>query len=139
MTLIAGFRSVGTPALVGDFRLGYRGDDAGLCKKTLIVADNFELTWTGSLDSAHKVVSILQEHTPQRGVTLELVQGVLTDPATVCGLKQGPVKIIGWVIDSLGEHCFLWQSQWPGRLYSNVPLRRGPDSCRRAGRSGCRR
>src|SRR5690348_4651132 len=100
MTLIAGFRSLDQPTLVGDFRLSMLGGrlPAGVRKKVLIVAENFALAWCDSLDAANRVVSILQQQLPADGVTLEIVRRVLADPATVEGLVLH-VQLIGWIVD----------------------------------------
>jgi len=48
------------------------------------------------------------------------VREVLTNPAT-SDIGSLHVRLIGWVIDARGQHCFLWNSLYPGELFSGAP------------------
>lgn len=121
MTLIAGFRSFDTPVLIGDFLITDGNAVSGLRKKVLLVADNFALAWTGHLLAADSVVKSLQSSLDLAAVTIESVRAILTNPAT-SDLGIPHVSLVCWVIDSQGQHCFRWNSNYPNELFLGVPM-----------------
>jgi len=116
MTLIAGFHSFGTPTLIGDVMLTGSGGTFVHQKKVLLIHDNFALAWTGHWVAAASVIRTLQSSLSLNNITLESVREVLIHPET-SNLGNVEVRLIGWVIDARGEHCFLWNSLYPGKLY----------------------
>ncbi len=121
MTLIAGFRSFGTPTLIGDFLITTGDAVAGLRKKVLIVADNFALAWTGHLLAADSVVKSLQSYLDLDAVQIEAVRAILTN-RTTSDLGTLHVSLICWVIDNQGDHCFRWNSQDPNKVRWGAPI-----------------
>ncbi len=121
MTLIAGFRSFGTPTLIGDFLITTGDAVAGLRKKVLIVADNFALAWTGHLLAADSVVKSLQSYLDLDAVQIEAVRAILTN-RTTSDLGTLHVSLICWVIDNQGDHCFRWNSQDPNKVRWGAPM-----------------
>lgn len=121
MTLIAGFRSYGTPVLIGDFLITDGNAVSGLRKKVLLVSDNFALAWTGHLLAANSVVNSLQSSLDLANVTFKSVKAILTDPAT-SDLGMLHVSLICWIIDDQGQHCFRWNSKYPKKLFLGETL-----------------
>lgn len=120
MTLIAGFLSYRSPFLVGDLLIT-GVNRLSLRKKILIVADNFALAWTGDLLAAQSIVETLQASLDIGDITVESIKNVLIDPDTSDhGILQA--TIIGWVVDTTGQHCFRWNSSYPGELFFGNPL-----------------
>ena len=116
MTLIAGFHSFGTPTLIGDLMLTGSGGTFVHQKKVLLIHDNFALAWTGHWVAAGSVIRTIQSSLSLNNITLESVREVLTHPET-SNLGSVEVRLIGWVIDARGQHCFLWNSLYPRELY----------------------
>jgi hypothetical protein len=116
MTLIAGFHSFGSPTLVGDLMVTASGGTFTHQKKVLLIHDNFALAWTGHLVAAHLVIRTIQSSLSFNNITLESVREVLTHSET-SDLGRIEVRLIGWVIDARGQHCFLWNSSYPRELY----------------------
>ena len=120
MTLIAGFHSFGTPVLIGDLLITRSGETVSYRKKILLISDNFAVAWTGPLFAAGSVIRSLQSSLSLNNITLESVREVLTYPET-SNLGSEALHLIGWVIDARGQHCFLWNSLYPGELFSGAP------------------
>ena len=116
MTLIAGFHSFGIPTLIGDLMITRSRETVSYRKKILLISANFAVAWTGHLFAAGSVIRSLQSSLSPNNITLESVREVLTHPETY-NLGSGEVRLIGWVIDVRGQHCFLWNSLYPRELY----------------------
>jgi hypothetical protein len=113
MTAIAGFRSFGIPVLIGDFLVTKPTEaagESGLRKKLVVISDNCAVAWTGQLPAADSVIRSIQAGTIGGLITLESIYAILTDPAT-SEMGALSVRLIGWVIDDRGQHCFSWNSQ----------------------------
>ena len=89
-------------------------------KKILLISNNFAVGWAGHLTAAGSVIRSLQSSLSPDMTTLESVRQVLTKPDT-SQLGSLEVSLIGWVIDTDGQHCFLWNSLYPGKLFPGVP------------------
>lgn len=111
MTLVAALRSFGAPALVGDMLLTSHGRQSGARSKLVKVADNVAVAWTGHLLAAEQVVRVLLATLPTSGVTFGQVERVLGDVASAADLGRLEVTLVGWVVDTSGEHCFKWNSR----------------------------
>jgi hypothetical protein len=92
------------------------GETVNYSKKILLISPNFAVGWTGHLFAAGSVIRSLQSSLSHNNVTLESLREVLTHPETY-DLGSGEVRLIGWVIDAHGQHCFLWNSLYPRELY----------------------
>ncbi len=121
MTLIAGFHSFDTPVLIGDFLTTSTLGTSGLRKKILRIADNFALAWTGHLVAADLVIRFIERSLDLNSVTFASVEAVLTDGAALSEFSGLQVRLVCWVIDSEGQHCFRWNSLYPHRLFSGAP------------------
>ena len=121
MTLIAAYKSYGTPVLIGDFLTTGSGDRHGLRKKVLRLADNCVLAWTGHLVAANAVAASLKSALHGTAVTLASVRAILTDPAT-SKIGNFELSLIGWVVDREGSHCFRWNIGYPHEIFHGVPM-----------------
>lgn len=113
MTLIAGFYSFDVPVLIGDFLTTTTRGTWGLRKKILKISDSFALSWTGHLVAADAVIRVLQSSIDVDNVDLQSVKSVLTQPAMSSQLSPFEVRLVCWVVDSNGQHCFRWNSLYP--------------------------
>jgi hypothetical protein len=127
VTAIAGFRSFGIPVLIGDFLVTEPTEatgESGLRKKLAVISDNCAVAWTGHLLAADSVIKRIQAGTNGRSITLESIYAILTDPATSeMGVQS--VRLIGWVIDDSGQHCFSWNSQNAHTVLPGAPVFEG--------------
>ncbi|TKB84768.1 MAG: hypothetical protein E8D44_05365 [Nitrospira sp.] len=121
MTLVAGFRAYGTPALIGDLMISDQAGHFRLRKKLVLMSENFALAWTGELIAAESVIRTLHASLNLQSVTLESLKSVLTEPST-SDLGSVSVHLICWVIDGGGQHCFRWNSSYPQELFPGEPL-----------------
>ena len=121
MTLIAGFRSFGTPVLIGDFLITTDNKMSGHKKKLLLISKNFALAWTGDELAANSVVKTLQSSLENVEINLESIEKILIHPST-SDLGKLNVTLVCWVVDSLGEHCFRWNSDYPSELFLGESL-----------------
>lgn len=112
MTLVAAFKFVESPVLVGDFQLTYSdGSSAGTRKKICILSDNLALGWTGSLAFAEVALEFLSREVNEQFVDQELLISLLHRLDEIAP-EEGDLKLVGWIVTQ--RHiCFSWSSKLP--------------------------
>jgi len=122
MTLVAAFRSCGTPSLVGDLLITTIGKKESQRKKLRILVDRLAIAWTGHLIAAQMVVEALQNRiTKHHSLDRTILESILTDPNLV-ELGALHVTLIGWVVEDTTEHCFRWNSDYPDEVFYGDPM-----------------
>jgi hypothetical protein len=116
MTLVAAYRTLGVPVLLGDFLIS---DDnrrrVGLKKKVHHLQSNLAVGWTGDEIAAYSLLTYLHERHEQEPPTRRAVEQSLTSfPAADLGTFG--VEVIGWIYDGQ-PHCFRWRSDWPHEVF----------------------
>lgn len=114
MTLIAAYRPVGIPVLLGDFLITGGGQESSR-KKIYKVGSNFVIGWTGKLFLAAPILKALFEAFEGKTVTMREVDKFLTNRPKE-ELHGGELLLVGWVIDRT-PHCFLWNIGYPTELF----------------------
>jgi hypothetical protein len=120
VTAIAGFRSFGIPVLIADFSKEASAEYA-LRKKLVVLSDNCAVAWTGHLLAADSVIKKIQSATNGDLITMESITAILTDPATTLETGVPSVRLIGWVGDGHGQHCFSWNSEYAHTVVPGAP------------------
>jgi hypothetical protein len=117
MTLVAAYRELGTPVIVGDFLLSDETPETGLTKKIHRLQPNLAVGWTGSFVAAGIVLRSLYRRCLQRPLLVkrDLEDFLQSFPVKVLGKLA--VTLVGWIVDDKGEHCFLWRSDWPQDVF----------------------
>jgi hypothetical protein len=116
MTLIAAFRTLDVPVLVGDFLITDREQPLALRRKLRRINPQLVVAWTGSLFTAEAVLTHLDEALGDRAPTREDLEAALADAADKLAERQAKVKLIGWAAcpDPDG---FGWESDNPGAVH----------------------
>jgi hypothetical protein len=117
MTLLAAYRPLGIPVLVGD-ALTTSFISRGLKKKIYYVSPNLVIGWTGFVKSAKVLIPKIFDRFFAKAVLKEDLEGFFVNSHFDFEDQEGSeLRIIGWLINREGPHCFLWQSLWPREVF----------------------
>lgn len=128
MTMIAAFRSIGMPALIGDLLVTRRGVDDGTIKKIAILHERLALGHAGQLISIKPVMSAISEWVKTATVSKASLDEFLTSEAMANQGDGHPFVciLVGWVVDPDGtQHCFRWRSDYPSAVFDGDPMYEG--------------
>jgi hypothetical protein len=114
MTLIAAYRPLGVPVLVGDFLVTVRGGGFEWSgKKLQVLTPNCAVAWTGRMAMASDVLHTLHNTLAGRWVTRRDVENAL---GTIAPAEtRDDLHLIGWIIDS-EPLCFRWNAATPSAV-----------------------
>jgi len=129
MTLIAGFKINHVPVLIGDFLLNSSGPSyvknelgrsvfKNAIRKTVKLADNCVLAWSGSLLAAEPIYKDLYAHFRSCGrpFTKATLEDFLTTQYVHEETTQLHAVFIGWIFDE-EPSCFLWRTDYPKEVF----------------------
>lgn len=114
MTLIAAYRPLGVPVLLGDFLIT-GGEKFSTSKKIYRISKNFVVGWTGRKYQAATILRRLFEEFEDKVVTKEQVESYLVSLPEK-EIRGDMLHIIGWIIDE-NPVCFLWNSLFHHKLF----------------------
>jgi hypothetical protein len=121
MTLVAAFRVIGAPALLGDLLITSPGGHESTRKKIVKLADNLVVGWTGHLVAAQLVISTLQHSLGGSLATFTWLRDTLTSfNQNEFGILD--VILVGWLVDNESETCFRWRSDYASEVFTGDPM-----------------
>lgn len=132
MTMVAAFRSMGVPCLIGDFLLTRSdGAEVGARKKVSVLFPNLAIGWSGVLITAQAALRGLLAGLGGKEVTRDTVYEVLkSDSMAELQDDRMLCHLIGWVVDSDGSgHCFRWNSAYSREVYEGDWMYDGSGEC----------
>ncbi|WP_431104573.1 hypothetical protein [Roseateles noduli] len=120
MTMIAAFRSIGMPALIGDLLVTQHGNDVGTMKKIVILHPKLAVGYSGKLISIQPAMRALRNWASQNQISKSTLEAFLKSEEMSEHGDGNPYfcNIVGWVIDEdQSSHCFSWWSNYPSGVY----------------------
>ena len=118
MTLVAAYRTLGVPVLLGDFLTTATtgvNQRRSLKKKVHRLQPNLVVGWTGHEVAAQLVLTALRgRYREERAAKQTLEQFLKSFP--IADLGACFVELIGWIYDDQ-PRCFRWRSDWPYEVF----------------------
>ena len=112
MTLVAAYRTLGVPVLLGDFLITAASRKrVGLKKKVHRLQPNLVVGWTGHQIAAQLVLTALHGRFREERPTKHTLEQFLRS-FPIADLGALSVELVGWIYDDQ-PHCFRWWSDWP--------------------------